>query len=63
MAQASPLSRRMASLHSSRAASNAYKHLKALRWRTPYQSICDAGTKNPSIFKINPDQLIPGPHT
>ncbi len=39
------------------------KHLKALRWRTPYQVICDAWTKNPSIFKINPHHLIPGSHT
>jgi hypothetical protein len=44
-------------------AQNFAKHLKALRWRTPYQTICDAWTKDPSIFKINPHQLIPGPHT
>lgn len=42
---------------------NFAKHLKAVRWRTPYQAICDAWTKDPSIFKINPHQLIPGPHT
>jgi transposase-like protein len=42
---------------------NFAKHLKALRWRTPYQAICDAWTKDPSIFKINPRHLIPGPHT
>ena len=45
---------------------NAYnfaKHLKALRWRTPYQTICDAWTKDQSIFKINPRHLTPGPHT
>jgi IS30 family transposase len=42
---------------------NFAKHLKALRWRTPYQLICEAWTKDPSIFKINPHQLIPGPHT
>jgi hypothetical protein len=42
---------------------NFAKHLKALRWRTPYQAICDAWTKNPSIFKIDPHHLIPGPHT
>lgn len=45
------------------AAYNFAKHLKALQWRTPYQVICDAWTKDPSIFKINPHQLIPGPHT
>ena len=33
---------------------NVAKHLKALRWRTPYQVICEAWTKAPSIFKINP---------
>ena len=41
---------------------NFAKHLKALRWRTPYQAICDAWTKDKSIFKINPHHLIPGPH-
>src|SRR5687768_9241938 len=39
------------------------KHLKALRWRTPFQVICDAWAKDPSIFKIDPHHLIPGPHT
>src|SRR5215217_7394839 len=33
------------------------KHLKALRWRTPFHAICDAWT----IFKIDPHHLIPGP--
>lgn len=42
---------------------NFAKHLKALRWKTPYQVICDAWTKDPSIFKINPLHLIAGPHT
>ncbi len=42
---------------------NSAKHLKALRWRTPFQAICDSWTKNPSIFKIDPHHLIPGPHT
>nr|WP_295108953.1 IS481 family transposase [uncultured Caulobacter sp.] len=42
---------------------NFAKHLKALRWRTPYQVICETWTKTPSIFKIDPHQLIPGPHT
>ena len=40
---------------------NFAKHLKALRWRTPYQAIRDAWTKDPSIFKINPDHRITGP--
>jgi transposase-like protein len=42
---------------------NLANHLKALRWRTPYQVICDAWTKDPSVFKINPHHLIPGPYT
>ena len=39
------------------------KHLKALRWRTPFQAICDAWQADPSAFKIDPHHLIPGPHT
>src|SRR5271170_6277355 len=42
---------------------NFAKHLKALKWRTPYQVICEPWTKVPAIFKINPHHLIPGPHT
>jgi transposase InsO family protein len=42
---------------------NFGKHLKSLRWRTPFQAICDAWTKDPSIFKIDPHHLIPGPYT
>ena len=42
---------------------NFAKHLKALRWRTPYQAICDAWTNDPSIFKLNPRHLMAGPHT
>ncbi len=42
---------------------NFAKHLKALRWRTPFQAICNAWTKDPTAFKINPHHLIPGPHT
>ena len=38
------------------------KHLKALRWRTPFQAICEAWSKDPGPFKINPHHLIPGPH-
>jgi transposase InsO family protein len=41
---------------------NFAKHLKALRWRTPFQAICDAWTKDRSIFKTNPHHLIPGPN-
>jgi transposase-like protein len=44
-------------------AHNFAKHLKALKWRTPFQAICDAWTKDPTPFKINPHHLIPGPYT
>ena len=36
---------------------NFAKHLKALKWRTPYQVICEAWTQHPSIFKLNPRHL------
>jgi transposase len=42
---------------------NFAKHLKALRWRTPFQAVCDAWAKDPAIFKIDPHHLIPGPNT
>jgi hypothetical protein len=42
---------------------NFAKHLKALRWRTPFQAICDAWTKEPSRFMINPHHLLPGPNS
>jgi transposase InsO family protein len=42
---------------------NFAKHLKALRWRTPFQAVLDAWTKDPSIFKVDPHHLIPGPNT
>jgi transposase InsO family protein len=41
---------------------NFAKHLKALRWRTPLQPVCDAWTKDSTIFKINPHHFIPGLH-
>ena len=44
-------------------AHNFAKHLKALRWRTPFEAICDAWTKDPSPFNINPHHLITGPNT
>jgi len=44
-------------------ACNFAKHLKALRWRTPFQAICDAWKTGPATFKINPRPLIPGPNT
>lgn len=42
---------------------NFAKHLKTLRWRTPFQAVCDAWTQDPRPFKINPHHLIPGPYT
>lgn len=45
------------------AADDVAKHLKALRWRTPLQAICDASTKAPSAFTNNPHHLMPGPYT
>jgi transposase-like protein len=44
------------------AAYNFAKHLKALRWKTPFEAIAHAWTTDPSIFKINPRHLIPGPY-
>ena len=42
---------------------NFAEHLKALRWRTPVQAICDAWQADASAFKIDPHHLIPGPHS
>ena len=42
---------------------NFAKHLKALRWRTPFEAIAHAWTKDPTSFKIDPRHLIPGPNT
>ena len=44
-------------------ADNFAKPLKRLRWRTPFQAICEAWAKDPTPFKINPHHLIPGPDT
>ena len=41
---------------------NFAKHLKALKWKTPFETICNAWTTTPDIFKINPRHLIPGPN-
>mgnify|MGYP002778603073 FL=1 len=42
---------------------NFAKHLKALRWRTPFDAICEAWRREPERFRINPHHLIPGPNT
>jgi len=41
---------------------NFAKHLKSLRWRTPFGAICDVWTKDPTPFIVNPHHLIPGLH-
>jgi transposase InsO family protein len=45
------------------AAYNLAKHLKQLRWRTPFRAVCDAWTRDPAPFRIDPRHLIPGPYT
>lgn len=42
---------------------NFANHRKALRWRTPFEAICDARTKDPDAFTINPRHLIRGSNT
>jgi hypothetical protein len=42
---------------------NFAKHLKSVRWRTPFQAICDAWAKDPTRFIINPHHLISGLYT
>ena len=44
-------------------ACNFAKHLKAPRWRTPFQTICDTWKAGPNPFKTNPHHLISGPNT
>ena len=45
------------------AAHNFTKHLKARRWRTPYEAICQAWTKDQSPMKVDLRHLILGPNT
>jgi transposase InsO family protein len=42
---------------------NLAKRLKALRWRTPFQTVCNAWARDPTPFRIDPRHLIPGPYT
>jgi hypothetical protein len=42
---------------------NFAKYLNALRWRTPFQAICDAWAKDPTRFRINPHHHTLGPYT
>jgi hypothetical protein len=39
---------------------NFAKHLKSLPWRTPFQAICDASTKDPRNRHHQPAPLHPG---
>jgi transposase InsO family protein len=39
------------------------KHLKALRWRKPFQAVCDAWGEEPSRLNLDPQHLAPGPNT
>lgn len=45
------------------AAYNFAKHLKALRWKTPYETIQALWESKPDLFRSSPDHLIPGPNT
>jgi transposase InsO family protein len=45
---------------------DAYNHarrLKTLRGLTPYEFVCQAWTKDPDRFRLNPSHHIPGPYT
>ncbi|RQH08319.1 IS481 family transposase [Paraburkholderia dinghuensis] len=42
---------------------NFGKHLKALRWKTPFRAICDAWSKDPNRFKLHPHHLTAGLNT
>ena len=45
---------------------DAYNHarrLKTLRRMTPYGFVCQAWTKEPDRFRLNPSHHIPGPYT
>lgn len=45
---------------------DAYNHarrLKTLRGLTPYERICQAWTKEPERFRVDPSHHIPGPYT
>ena len=39
------------------------KRLKALHWKTPFQTVCQASTVDPSRFRINWRYLVPGSYT
>ncbi len=39
---------------------NFGKHLKALRWKTPFRAMCEAWEKDPSRFRLHPHHLTVG---
>ncbi len=41
---------------------NFAKHLKAIRWKTPFEAICQAWTKTPDTFKLDLRHDFPGPN-
>ena len=41
---------------------NFAKHLKAIKWKTPFKHICEAWQRDPSAFKLDPHHLTPGPY-
>ncbi len=45
------------------AAYNFAKHLKALRWKTPHETIQALWASKPELFYDSPDHLTPGPYT
>ena len=45
------------------AAYNFARHLKALRWKTPYETIQASWESKPGLFRDSPDHLTPGPYT
>ena len=45
------------------AAYNFAKHLKALRWRTPYETLEALWPSRPELFRRSPDHLTLGPNT
>jgi transposase InsO family protein len=42
---------------------NFAKHLKALRWRTPYETLEAIWSSRPELFRRSPDHLTLGPNT
>ena len=45
------------------AAYNFAKQLKALRWRTPYETLAAVWRSRPQLFRVSPDHLTLGPNT